>query len=491
MPKWKHPRSLRRIVLSLAAIATFFVAVVTAAIADDPSPPPGHATPAVKPSPSTGLLGDFGGARSALVQQGFTFGGHVVSEFAGNATGGVPIGGNAQQRGTALSTEVGVDFDADLGKLSHSGAGIVHVLVTTRFGTGLSSTTLGALGSVQEIYGDGQTTRFTYLDYEQPLFNKKLNVLIGKINQQNDFIAGPTYWGGNLYCYYQNNDICGTPAAIPQNNGIVPAGSEGYGYYPSSQWGGRLKLAPSKNFYIEAAAIQSNPIVNTNHGGAYFGFNGATGTELPVEVGVTLTNAGGDPVGDVRVGGYYDTSNVANFRARELQYAIANDANNAAALASIPMGDVRGRSGTDIQLDHLIEGSSLPGKGGTTLFVSAEYSDPNTSLISSFVDAGLVRHGTFPKRTNDTLALGFAVENYNPRLQNEQLALQSAGYRVPFNGSERAFEINYGFQARPWLLLRPGAQYVLNPEGEQTNVPSGFLPTKSALVYGLTSVITF
>ncbi len=55
---------------------------------------------------------------------------------------------------------------------------------------------------MQEIYGDGQTTRFTYLDYEQPLFDKKLNVVLGKINQQNDFIAGPTYWGGNLYCFY-------------------------------------------------------------------------------------------------------------------------------------------------------------------------------------------------------------------------------------------------------------------------------------------------
>jgi porin len=434
------------------------------------------------------MLGNFGGARTELAKRGFTFNGHITSEGAGNFTGGKPIGGTATERGTALSTEVGVGFDADLGMLTKTGAGVVHALVTTRFGSSLTSNVLGNLVSVQEIYGDGQTTRFTYLDYEQPLFKKKLSLLLGKINQQNDFIAGSTYWGGNLYCFYQNNSICGTPSAIPGNNGVTPAGSAGYNYYPSSMWGVRLKASPNKNFYIEAAALQANPIVNTSHGGTYFGFAGSTGTELPLEVGLTLRNRAGDSIGDLRLGGYYDTSNVLGYPSRIAPVFVPVIVGTAVAL---PSEYVRGRSGGDVQVDHLVEGSSLAGKPGTAIFVAAEYSDPNTALISSFVDAGIVRSGTLRSRPSDTIALGFAIDDYNPRLQRLQLALQGAGYAVPYDGSEKAFELNYGWHASSWLVIRPGLQYVLNPNGSQTNTPAGIVVPKSALVVGLATAISF
>jgi porin len=436
-------------------------------------------------------LGDLGGARTRLAKRGLTFNGHVTSEFAGNVTGGIPLGGTAVDRGTALSTEVGIGFDADLGMLTNTGVGVVHALVTTRFGSNLSSTALGNLISVQEIYGDGQTTRFTYLDYEQPLFKKKLSVLLGKINQQNDFIAGPTYWGGNLYCFYQNNNICGTPAAIPTNNGVTSAGSAGYNYYPSSMWGVRLKASPSKILYVEAAALQANPIVNTSHGGTYFGFAGATGTELPVEVGLTLRNPAGDSIGDIRVGGYYDTSNVLSYAYRGGPLFLPASPSLPAVQITLPSQYMRGRSGAYVQLDHLVAGRSAAGQPGTAVFVAAEYSDPNTALLTSFVDAGVVRSGTFHSRPNDTIALGFATDNYNPRLQHVQLALQTAGYAVPYNGSEKAFELNYSWHASNWLVIRPGLQYVLNPNGSETNTPAAIVVPKNALVIGLGTDISF
>ena len=150
-----------------------------------------------------GLLGDFGnGDRSNLARHGFTLSGHLVTESAANLSGGLPLGGNAHQRGTAVSSEFGFGFDLDFNKLyAGSGAGIVHFLLTTRFGSNLSSQAIGNLASVEEIYGDGQTTRITFLDYEQPFAHKRLDLRLGKYNQQNDFIAGSTYWGGNLYCF--------------------------------------------------------------------------------------------------------------------------------------------------------------------------------------------------------------------------------------------------------------------------------------------------
>jgi porin len=355
---------------------------------------------APKPTPNAGLLGDFGhGERSNLAAHGLTLNGHFVTESAANLSGGLPIGGNARERATAVSSEFGFGFDADFNKIyAGSGAGILHFLLTTRFGSNLSSEAIGNLASVEEIYGDGQTTRITFLDYEQPLAKKRLDLRFGKYNQQNDFIAGSTYWGGNLYCFYQNNNICGTPAGIPTNNGVTPGGSAGYNYYPSSMLGARIKVSPNDSVYVEAAALQVDPIVNTSHGGFYFGLYGSTGAELPLEIGLTLHNHDGERIGDVRFGGYYDTSNVFNYVQREESFAIPGNASNAAGLASLPIEYVRGRSGAYVQLDQLVQGSSDKGKRGTAVFAAAEYSDPNTALLTTYVDGGIVRHGTFTNR---------------------------------------------------------------------------------------------
>jgi porin len=490
---------------SLCAPATAQTLVASASPAPSPgavaSPGPTIDKAASEAPKFSGLLGDFGdGERSNLAKHGFTVNGHLVSESAANVSGGLPLGGTSYARGTALSTEFGFGFDADFDKIyAGSGAGILHFLLTTRFGSNLSSQAIGNLASVEEIYGDGQTTRITYLDYEQPLLKKRLSLRLGKYNQQGDFIAGSTYWGGNLYCFYQNNNICGTPAGIPINNGVVASGSEGYTYYPSSQWGARLKANLSRDLYVQAATIQGNPNVNNSNGGLYFGFNGGTGVELPLEVGLTLRNPAGDLDGNVRVGGYYDTSNVQDFASRALgsltlsplETTPAGLASNTAALATIPTQYQRGRSGAYIQLDHLIGGSSVAGKTGTAMFASFEYSDPQTSLLSTMFDVGVVRHGTFPGRTGDTLALGFASDNYNVRLQRLESTLQSEGYAVPSTVQDQVVELTYGFQATSWFTLRPGLQYVINPGGVKANPGVGVVnPARNALVLGLGGYIS-
>jgi porin len=489
-------------------LASLFVAVGSSVIAQNaPSPAP-NATPSVAPSiaPSAsptfpGLLGDFGnGERSHLEKLGLTLSGHLTTESSANLSGGLPLGGTAHQRGTAVSTEFGFGFDLDFDKLyPKSGAGILHFLMTTRFGSNLSSQAIGNLSSVEEIYGDGQTTRITYLDYEQPFANGRLNVRLGKYNQQNDFIAGSTYWGGNLYCFYQNNYICGTPSGIPVNNGVVSNGSEGYAYYPSSEWGARLKANLSKNLYVQVAAIQANPIVNNANGGLYLGFNGGDGTELPLEIGATLDDRDGHPNGNVRVGGYFDTSNVQNFATRGVgsftltpnETSAEGILSNTAAIDSVGIQYDRGRSGAYVQADHLIQGDGGPGRQGTAAFVAFEYSDPQTSLLSTMFDVGVVRHGTFPGRGLDTIAAGFASSNYNVRLQRLEAALQSDGYAVPVTVQDQVVELTYGFQATPWFVLRPGFQMVINSGGVKQNVNAGVLnPPGNAVVIDLGAYVT-
>ena len=105
-------------------------------------------------------------------------------------------------------------------------------------------------------------------------------------------------------------------------------------------------------------------------------------------------------------------------------------------------------------------------------------------------DAGITRHG-IGNRVDDTVSVGFATEFFNKRIQNLALSLQAAGYSVPYTSSESALEFNYGLQATSWLVLRPSFQYVINPNGENTYVPPGFVPAHNAAVLGLQSVISF
>jgi porin len=239
--------------------------------------------------------------------------------------------------------------------------------------------------------------------------------------------------------------------------------------------------------------------VNNQNGGLYLGFNGGTGVELPLEIGETFKNRAGDTLGNVRVGGYYDTSVVQDYASRAAgsltllpnETTPAGLASNAAAIATLPTIYVRGRSGAYVQVDREIEGSSAPGKRGTALFSSFEYSDPQTSLVSTFFEVGAVHHGTFAGRPNDTISAAFAEQNYNVRLQRLESNLQNAGYVVPYTGSDRVAELNYGFATTSWLVLRPGVQYVIDPGGIKANPAAGiFNPSGNAIVIGLGAYIS-
>jgi porin len=311
----------------------------------------------------------------------------------------------------------------------------------------------------------------TEASYEQPLANKHINLSLGRVITENDFGASPTYWGGNLYCSYQSNAICGTPIAVPLNSGTDS--------YPQSVWGGRLKVSPSPSLYVETGAYQVAPNYGVRGNGFNLGFGGTTGTYLPFEIGLSSIGPDTVPTGNLRFGAYYDTSNVATVESDITRFTTASTV----LPATLPTQFQRGRYGYWIQADHLIAGGAGPNARGTVLYAAFNYGDPQTALLRAFLDAGIVQHGTFPGRDHDTISLGYAYGNINPNLRSFEVALNAAGYSVPVNTQEHIGELNYGVQLRPWLSLRPGVQYVWRPSG---NTAIG-----NALVFDLSSTISF
>lgn len=390
--------------------------------------------------------------------------GRYVGEYAANSTGGYQLAD-----AYASEFQLGANY-VTFAKPGNTG--IVHFIFTERWGSSLTQNALGNIGSVQEIFGDALTPRLTELDYEQQ--TGKFDVHAGRVIMQNDFAASSTYWGGNLWCRFQNNAICGTPYGAPNNSG--------YGYYPSSEWGAYGKVSPTKSFYVETGAFQVNPVYANRGQGFNLSFTGTTGVDFPLEFGWLSHDRDGNYNGSIRLGGYYDTSAVIGTENNLRKFVAPSNP----ALAQIPSTTYRGRSGGWLLFDRLLSGSSAPNARGLAFFGAYEYGDPQTAFMSNFADAGFVQHGTFKDRVDDTVALGWYYIDVNPRLRNFEYQLQSEGYAVPTNGQEQYVELNYGIAVTPQVLFRPSYQYVINPAGEVGGYvyPGGAVGLHNASVFG-------
>src|SRR5581483_2213045 len=307
-------------------------------------------------------------------------GGHYVGEFAGNSSGGL-------SQGTAYASELMFSGTFHLAQLAGKGFGDLRIILTAREGSSLSANDVGNIFTVQEIYGDGLTPRLTEFSYDQPFGGGKSDLYFGRINTEHDFAASSTYWGSvSLYCSYQNNGICGTPIAAPIDSGYVA--------YPSSAWGGRLKVHPAPWFYVEAGAYEVNPEIGLRGNGFKLSTTGDTGTFLPLEAGFTQLDASGDVLGTLKAGGYDDTSLAPTAQSQLAHFLPANSP----ALPFVPNDTYRGRFGFWLLFDKLIAGSAQRGGRGIAFFGGLEYGDPQTSELSFFADGGIVAHGTFTGR---------------------------------------------------------------------------------------------
>jgi porin len=387
--------------------------------------------------------------------------GHIVSEFAANPTGGFA-------RGTAFASELMLGADLNLAKLADPG-GTLHLTLTMREGSSLSTNTLGNIFTVQEIYGDGLTPRLTEFSYEQAFVGGKVDAIAGRVITENDFAVSPVYWGDALYCTFQNNAICGTPISIPINSG--------YAAYPSSAWGARIKVMPSSNFYVETGAYQVNPSYGLRGHGFDLSTVGDSGTYYPLELGFKLNDYDGTSTGNIRLGAYYDSSAGFGVQNQITRFVSSNNP----ALEFLPDVPYTGRWGYWLQADHLLSGSASKHKRGIAAFASLVFGDPRTALIGVFGDAGIVAHGTFCGRNDDTLSLGYAYGNVNPQLRTFESSLIAQGLPVPLNGQEQALELNYGWQVRPNFTLRPGVQYIVTPSGNR-QIPNAFVTDLQAVI---------
>lgn len=400
---------------------------------------------ALLPAYGSTLTGDWGGLRHQLDEQGIKFTGDYSGETAYNAHGG-------QHRSARYSQNIKLGVQLDLGKLYglHNGDKI-QLTVNDRRGNSASEDLVGNRLPIQENYG-GLYTRLTELSYERTLFTPALNLKLGYMAMGNDL-------GGldsGILCNFMNAGFCGHPLNM--------SGGSGWTNYPNAHLGARVKYDFSPAWQLRVAAFNVDPQSNGNSSRAWHvGPKHTTGTVVPIELVYKHTS---ELPGEYKLGYYYDSSNVQR---------IGSDKR------------VSGRGGHYLLIDQALWNSQT--SEGRTLHAFGQYSAASkaASPFSRWYGAGLVLYKPFAGRPRDTVALGYGRAVPNPRSRDVlQQAAEASDNAFPnLDSAEQLLELSYGYQATPWLILRPDVQYIIEPgafSGEKID---------NALILGLQVKATF
>jgi len=340
--------------------------------------------------------------------------------------------------------------------------GKFQITITDRNGQNLSAdANLGTLMQVQEIYGRGNTFRWTQFWYEQAFFDGVFDIKAGRLGVGEDFMS--------FSCYFQNLSFCGS---LPGN--IV---STWYNW-PVSQWATRLKVNVTPEWYGQIGFYNINPDnIRTND---VFKLNnppGTIGTLIPVEVGWTPKLFEAHLPGAYRLGYWYDSSNQPNvFLAANGQPLVLSP--------GVPALVENSESGWYAMAQQQVTTVSGDASRGLTLFANFVQADRQTATIDQLIIVGLFYTGPLNARPQDDI--GFAVGRThvnNNVAQGQQLQNANGLGPVAVQSSEYPVELYYTFNIGNWLSLRPNIQYIVHPGGTSEN--------DNVLVLGLKAGVKF
>jgi porin len=398
--------------------------------------------PADPPAVRNYLFGDWDGARTRLAQEGVTFDFYYVSDFLGNATGGKSQSFTdwGRIRGTV---------DIDIGKLTETNAPTFHVTGLWQNGANLGAEYIGSIANPSSLVS-APTSRLDSWWFQQALFGRHLFLKGGQFAGQ-DFYGVQEYgWSylmeplgyalGNLFgTDYESFDPASTPAA-------------------------EVMVVPSKHLYVKSAILAGNrtPYSDDTTG---FGFVVKNSPVVVSEIGY-LTNSpnlnASSPTHKLYPGKYKFGSsyNIGTFQdpvthvksnGNYLLYFMANQ-----AVFRQKVGSNRG-----LDLDFAVD-----------------WSPDNINRVNEEITGGFRYNGPIPHREKDTVAFGVVYSKVSDHF-NQSYLLQS----LPSLGAEKAFEVNYMVQAKPWLVLQPAVQYYGDPGANSHR--------SNALVAGFRLKVTF
>ncbi len=386
-------------------------------------------------------LGDWGGFRQRLVDEGIDLAPGYLAEIADVASGGL-------RRGVDYAHQIKLQADLDGQKLIGVGGFGLHTALVNRVGRNASADYLGDdLFEVQEIYGGAGGDRRIHLVQlyaEQLAAGGKLDLKVGRLPVGQDFGASP------LYCQFLSLGLCPEPRSLSLDTGFT--------IYPNATWGARLRVQPGAG-YVMAGLYQARPRFG-GPSGFDWGFSHTTGAELNAEAGWEPRLGGGELQVHYKAGLAIDTSDAAD-----------------------PLtGAARGhRFAFYLLADQMIARTGKSGTDGVMLLAGWSHADPTSAVLSDFVFAGAMARGVVPGRPHDSVEALVSHGEVSREVTAAQRQALAAGKPLPsgfpyapgsFGGAavppgvqtgEWVAELNYGAKLASGITVTPDLQYVDHP----------------------------
>jgi porin len=331
-----------------------------------------------------------------------------------------------------LSLDFGAIIDTD--KL-FGFDGIVRMVFSDRSGDAINVRYTGGYVQNQAYWGQGQNLRFDELSYQRFFLERRLDLKGGFYSMGNDYGGLPDV------CNFTNNSQCGHPLGLIYNSGWLDN--------PTGQWGMRIRWRGPSGWYAQTGIYDVTPSRKQAGDGFKLSLSGRTGWLFPTEVGYVHGQSPSAYPGTYKAGFYFDTSDAP---------VLGRDGQTASH-----------RTGEYVQAEQRVWKPSANTVRGLSAFAIGTHADAATGLMPWSWEAGMSWRGALPDRKDDFLSLAWTRVDISHRLHDAQ---QAAG--KPAQTHEQHYELNYGAQIAPWLLLRPTVQYVIRP-GAYANRPDSWV----------------
>jgi porin len=433
----------RGFIASAIALSFFGASAASAEVGSTQSPSDPTARVFELVLPADHLFGDWGGLRTKLEDSGVTPRLIMVTDLAGNVSGGV-------SKGVTAPTSVELSLTADLDKILGLKGGSLFMSTSQRWGRSLSKEHIGNVFSAQQIYGF-QTWRLIDLSYQQQLFDDHLELRLGRFAATDDFMVSA------YSCGLVSNAFCGNPFGIL----LDAPGISAY----TGAWGALAKVKPTRRSYVMAAVYNGDSNVRADrHHGLDFSIHGPT--FAMAEVGYQVNGQPGDGplLGNYKLGAWHDGNSLTEFKSGKSH---------------------RGSWGFYGIFDQVIapfgDKASNRGLGVFGSFTLAANSD--RQQLADFFTAGISARGLLDSRPRDAITLGFASGHFSDDLRRAQQDGQLPG-PIGGQGRESVVEATYRLDIKNGaIFMQPDIQYILNPSGADS--------VKNALVLGAQFGINF
>ncbi|QYK47112.1 MAG: carbohydrate porin [Phycisphaeraceae bacterium] len=353
--------------------------------------------------------GDWGGARAALETRGISIEGFHLFEWSG-----VWDGGLSRRASSRMLTDINVtlSFDPLLGW-----KGATAFMDAYWYGGRDPSEDVGDYQGVSNIASDRSLDQIGELWFQQMLLDDTLRLKFGKIEANAEF--------GFLV---SASDFVNTSVALSPTVFALPS-------YPDPAMGFIIEVAPSQHIAIRAALFDGASAADGVRTGAngpasFFSDRQSDDLFLIFELDLRGTPIAGLP-GRAAAGIWRHTGD----------------------FETLDETGTSGAQGAYLMLEQRLSGDGADDEGrGWRAFIRAGWADDDVSEVQWHVAAGASHVGSFAGRDDDAFGIQATWVDL----------VQRAGY----DDDETAIECFYKAQLTPFLSVKPGLQFIVNPGGD-------------------------